>query len=123
MRIAVCIKSDVERTTLAKWIRQYCELYQISCTIWESDSEEAFFKLIQNQSVQVAFLGLGGREGLLMTRRLREMDKRCVIVMIDDTSENAVSGVRLHVTDYMVRPIEFKRLVSSMKRVLAGGIS
>lgn len=123
MRIAVCIKSDVERTTLVKWIRQYCELYQIVCTIWESNSAESFFELVRSQSIQVAFLGLGGKEGLLMTRRLREMDKYCTIVMIDDTAENAVSGVRLHVADYMLRPVDFKRLVSSMKRVLAGGLS
>ena len=118
MRIGVCVKDDQERTTLVKWIGQYCKLYGKSCSITEEPDGETLLGLARSQPLALAFVGLGGQEGLRLTRRLREMDRRCAIVMIDDTAEHAVQGVRLHVVDYMVRPVEFKKLVRAMKLAL-----
>ena len=120
MRIAVCLKCGEERAALVKWIGQYCDIYGLACTISATDNAEEFFRWHRDEPFRLAFLGLGGQEGLLMTRRLREEDKTCAIVMIDDTTENAVKGVRLHAADYMVRPVEFKKLVRAMKLAMAG---
>jgi len=120
MRIAVCVKCGDEQATLVKWIGQYCDIYGVACTITTTGDPEELLGWCRDEPFQLVFLGLGGQDGLLATRRLREMDKNCAIVMIDDTAENAVKGVRLHVADYMVRPVEFKKLVRAMKLALAG---
>ena len=51
-------------------------------------------------------------------RRLRELDQKVPLIFLTDTSQYAVMGVRLHLTDYVVKPAEFKHLVRALK--LAG---
>lgn len=119
MRIAVCIRSAQERELLSRWIGQYCQVYGRDCSLFHAADPEELFR--EGRRFDVAFLGLGGPEGVLLVRRLREADKRCAIVMIDDTPENAVKGVRLHVSDYIVRPVDFKKVARAMKLALAGG--
>ena len=61
---------------------------------------------------------LGAAGGFLAARRLRELDQKVPLIFLTDTSQYAVMGVRLHLTDYVVKPAEFKHLVRALK--LAG---
>lgn len=119
MRVAVCVRKLQEQEALTKWIGQYCDVYNKPCDLFATSEPEELFR--EGQSFHLAFLGLGGQEGFLMTRRLRDADKGCRIVMIDDTAEYAVQGVRLHVSDYIVRPIDFKKVARAMKLATTGG--
>jgi hypothetical protein len=40
--------------------------------------------------------------------------------LIDDTPEYAIRGVRIHCTDFILRPVEFRHVVRSM-RLATGG--
>lgn len=119
MRVAVCVRKLQEQEALAKWIRQYCDVYDKPCDLFAIAEPEDLFRA--DRSFHLAFLGLGGQEGFLLTRRLRDVDKRCRIVMIDDTAEYAVKGIRLQLSDYIVRPVDFKKIARAMKLATAGG--
>jgi len=119
MRIAVCVKELREQELLSKWIGQYCDVYYKSCDLFATAEPEDLFRA--NRSFHVAFLGMGGQEGFLLSRRLRDADKECRIVMIDDTDKYAIQGLRLHVSDYIVRPIDFKKVARAMKLATTGG--
>lgn len=119
MRVAVCVRQPQEREALAKWIGQYCQLYALACDLVIIADPEEIFRA--EQPFQLAFLGLGGQEGFLLIRRLRDADKRCRIVMIDDTAEFAVRGIRLQLSDSIVRPVDFKKVVRAMRLATTGG--
>lgn len=119
MRIAICVKDIREQEALAKWINQYCSVYGRSCVLFALTQPEQLFE--ENRSFQVAFLGMGGQDGFLLARRLRDADKNCSIVIIDDTAEYAVKGVRLHASDFIVRPVDFKKVARAMKLATDGG--
>jgi len=119
MRIAVCVRDQSEQEALAKWIGQYCSVYQLPCDLVVTSEPEDLFE--PGRSFDLAVLGLGGQEGFLLTRRLRSADKGLRIVMVDDTAAFAVQGVRLHVSDYIVRPVDFKKVARAMKLATAGG--
>lgn len=119
MRIGICARDDRERTTLVKWIGQYCALYGRVCEITAEAEGESLLGLSGREVPELVFVGLGGQEGLRLARQLRALCHRCAIVLIDDTAEHAVQGVRLHAADYMVRPLDFKKLVRAMKLALA----
>ena len=119
MRVAVCVRKLQEQEALAKWIGQYCDVYNKSCDLFATAEPEDLFQA--GRSFHLAFLGLGGQEGFLLTRRLWDSDKRCRIVMIDDTAEYAIQGIRLHVSDYIVRPVDFKKVARAMKLAITGG--
>ncbi len=63
-------------------------------------------------------LSQDGPEGFLSARRLREIDPQVKLVFLTDTPQYAVMGVRIHLTDYIVKPVEFKHVVRALQ--LAG---
>ena len=73
------------------------------------------------EPVDIVFLGFGGSTGFYQARLLRERDRRCRIILVDDTPEYAVRCVRLHCTDFILRPVDFRRVVQSMRLALGGG--
>ena len=113
MRLAVCGNSQRETEQLCRWLEQVADLYSVQarCTPWRD-----FHPVVEAPAGtwQAAFIGLGGSKGFLAARTLRQVDKRCAIVLIDDTPQYAVQGVRLHFTDFIVRPVEFRHIVRSL---------
>ena len=119
MRIAVCENSQAAAEKLREWIVQYCALYRIQATFHcflNADAFEAW-----KEPVDIVFLGFGGSTGFYQARLLRERDRRCRIILVDDTPEYAVRCARLHCTDFILRPVDFRRVVQSMRLALGGG--
>lgn len=120
MRIAVCENTSAAAEQLQNWIEQYCLLYQISAEVRCFLSADAFAG--GGERFDAAFVGFGGTTGFLQARLLRERDHRCRIVLVDDTQQFAVQGVRIHCTDLIIRPVEFRHVVRSMHLVTGGGM-
>lgn len=118
MKIAVCENSRPAAEQLCGWIEQYCLLYQVPVTLECFLSADAFSTW--NGRFYAAFLGFGGNAGYVQARQLRERDKDCRIILVDDTQEFAVRGVRIHCTDFILRPVKFRHVVRSMNLALGG---
>ena len=121
MRIAVCGNSTADVDCLRGWIDQYCLLYGIRATLQCYLRPEEFSSVTDR--FDAAFVGFGGQAGFLQARLLRERDASCRIVLLDDTQAFAIQGMRLHCTDFIIRPVEFKHIVRSMGLITRGGVS
>ena len=118
MRIAICENSQASADELQLWVQQYCMLYQIPAVFQCFLSPGAFSEA--KEQFDIVFMGFGGNIGFYQVRLLRERDRLCRIVLVDDTQEYAVRCVRLHCTDFILRPVSFQRVVQSLRLALGG---
>lgn len=119
MRIAVCGNSPGDAERMRGWIEQYCNLYAVPAVLCCFHRPEAFAG--GGERFDAVFMGFGGPAGFLQARALRERDADCRIVLVDDTGDFAVQGMRLHCTDLIIRPVEFRHIVRSMRLVTRRG--
>ena len=120
MRIAVCENSVADADRMRAWLWQYCALYQLPAAIERFLSPEAF--AARGERFDTVYIGFGGAAGFLQARRLRERDPACRIVLVDDTQEFTIQCVRIHCTDFILRPVEFRHIVRSMRLVTKDGV-
>lgn len=118
VNIAVCENSAAAAEQLRGWIEQYCRLYRIPVVL------ECFFSSVsfsdRGREFDIVYLCCGGRTGVYQARQLREKNPDCKIILVDDTQEFAIQGMRLHCTDFILRPVEFRHVVRSMNLALRG---
>ena len=120
MRIAVCENNRATAQQLCEWIRQYCVLYQIPAAFQCFFSPSEFSN--RKERYHIVFMAFGGVTGFAQTRQLREVDRECSIILVDDTPDFAVRCVRLHCTDFILRPVKFRQVVRSMRLALGGRV-
>ena len=118
VNIAVCENSAAAAEQLCGWIEQYCRLYHIPAVLKCFLSSAAF--TAYTGWLDIAYLFCGGSAGFYLARQLRERSPDCKIILVDDTQEFAVHGMRLHCTDFILRPVEFRHIVRSMDLALRG---
>lgn len=118
MKVAVCDNGSAGAEQLCAWIAQYGVLYHLPLSLRCFLRPECFASCCE--TFNIVFLGFGGSTGFLAARALRDRDRSCRIILIDDTPEYAIRGVRIHCTDFILRPVEFRHVVRSM-RLATGG--
>ena len=116
MNIAVCENSAAAAEQLRGWIEQYCRLYRVPVILQCFLSASAFSA--HDGRFDIVYLCCGGNAGLCQARQLRERDPDCRIILVDDTQTFAIQGMRLHCTDFILRPVEFRHIVRSMNLAL-----
>jgi DNA-binding response OmpR family regulator len=118
MQIAVCCPSAEEARWICRMIEDRGE--EILCGtktvsfLREADLWEAF----SPGRFQGAVVGWGDVQGFLCARRLREEDSSCRVVLLDDTERYAIRSLRIHVADFLTRPLEEKRFLTAADRLL-----
>ncbi len=120
MNIAVCENSAAAAEQMRGWIEQYCRLYRIPAVLECFPSAAAFSA--RGGRFDIVYLCTGGNAGFYQARQLRERDSQCKIILVDDTQAFAVGGMRLHCTDFILRPVEFRHIVRSMNLALRGRV-
>lgn len=118
MNIAVCENSAAAAERMRSWIEEYCRLYHVPAVLECFLSSVAFSA--HSGRFSIVYLCSGGSTGFYLARQLRERDPDCKIILVDDTQEFAVRGMRLHCTDFILRPVEFRHIVRSMNLALRG---
>jgi DNA-binding NarL/FixJ family response regulator len=115
VRVAVCDNSVTSAEQLQNWIGRYCALYGYPVFFRRFLSPDLFSAC--RDTFEVVVCGFGGGTGFLTARGLRERDRKCKIILIDDTPEYAIRSVRIHCTDFILRPVEFPKIVHCMHLV------
>ena len=77
-------------------------------------AQEDFFSSLLSGRCRAAVIALGDSSGFLAARRLRELDRNCPILVIDDTERYALQCIRIHVTGFLVRPVSDEQLERSL---------
>ena len=118
MNIAVCENSQTAAQQLSDWIQQYSRLYHLPVNVRSFLSAKEFADWKEPWSI--AYIAFGGDAGFLQARLLRERDRSCRIILIDDTTVYAVRSVRIHCTDFIRKPVQFQQIVRSMCLAMGG---
>ena len=116
MRIAVCENSPEAAEQLRDWIEQFCCLYQVPAVFQCFSSPGSF--AAEQERFDIVYMGFGGSSGFSQARQLRERDRGCRVILVDDTPEFAIRGMRLHCVDFILRPVQFRNVVRSMRLAL-----
>lgn len=117
MKLAVCTAQAEERDRLCEWLGRYCRLCSLPMTVECIDTPQQLSRQMPG-AIQIAYIGFGSSAGFLAARALRERDRACRIILIDDTTQYAIQGLHLHFADFILRPVEFRHVTRSMRLAL-----
>ncbi|MBC2730626.1 response regulator transcription factor [Thiobacillus sp.] len=88
---------------------------------WVRDGKMASHVLdaVEHQAVLLD-LGLPGRGGLEVLRRLREADRRLPVIIVTarDSVDDRIQGLDLGADDYLVKPFDVNELLARMRAVI-----
>lgn len=120
MRVAMLIPSAEEARRLQEWIAGYSQRRGAPVELYAADSPEAFRRQFRPNFFRGVLIGAGDVAGFLEARRVRELDRECRLVVIDDTDRYAIQCHRLHAVDFLIRPLDARQVFRGMDRILYG---
>ena len=118
MRVAMLIPSAEETRQLREWISDYSRRTKTPVELCAADRPEEFRRRFRPDFFRGVLIGAGDAAGFLEARRIRELDRDCRLVMIDDTDRYAIQCYRLHAVDFLIRPLNARQVFRSMDRIL-----
>ena len=118
MRVAVCCPESREALWICSRIEERAAEKHRSVEMVQFSTEEALWRTFSSGQFRGAVVGYGDVRGFLCARRLREEDSRCRVILLDDTDRYAIRGLRIHLTDYLVRPLKEGRLRTAVDHLL-----
>lgn len=117
MQIAVCCPSTEEAGRLCRIIDEQAAVTHKNAEAVAFSSEDALWRAFEPGRFSGAVVGYGDVKGFLCARRVREEDSNCRVILLDDTDRYAIRGLRIHLTDYLVRPLEETRFRAAVERI------
>ena len=117
MRLAICGGSRLETQHLCRSAREYCARTGISAEIQPLYDLNQLWEGFVPGAWQGVVIGVGDTAGFLAARRLRESDRNCRLVCIDDTPRYAIQYVRIHAADFLLRPFRDDQLRRALGRL------
>lgn len=115
MRIAICERNQIQRDQLCSWVWQICGLYGFEPELALYTTARELLDALRLRRFDIILLSADGPEGFLAVRQLRERDQGVRIIFVTDTNRYTVMGVRLHLSDYVVKPLEFQQISRSLR--------
>ena len=108
--IADDLESDRER--LRKLIWEDCAANDVEAEFLLYDSGEAFLAEYRAGLFGAVFLDvlMGGISGIKVAEKIRETEERLPIIITTTEPDFAVDGFAVHVMDFLVKPIEQRKL-------------
>ena len=117
MQIAVCCPNAEEAERISRIIGERAALACKNAETAAFSSEEALWRAFAPGRFFGAVIGWGDAKGFLCARRVREEDRACRVILLDDTDRYAIRGLRIHLTDYLVRPLGEASLRAAVDRL------
>jgi hypothetical protein len=117
MRVAVLEPLAAESRTLNDWIAQYSQRRSVPIELFMASGREEFRMLFRPNCFRGVIIAAGGVEGFLEARRVRELDRECRLVVIDDSERYAIQCYRIHAVDFLIRPLNANRIFRSLDRI------
>ena len=117
MRVVILEPSMEESRNLRAWIADYSQRRAIPVELVWASGQEEFRRQFRPNRFRGAVIAAGGVAGFQEARRVRELDRECRIVVIDDTERYAIQCYRFHVADFLIRPVREAQIFRSMDRI------
>lgn len=119
MRIAVFGADTEDTCRICRKIQTYADERHMDAELTPFVSDGEFREAFAPGRFRGAIVGCGDSRGFLCARHVREEDRDCRVILIDDTDRYAIRGLRIHLTDYLLRPVEDERFRMAMDRLFA----
>ena len=117
MRVVVLEPLAAESRDLGDWIADYSRRRAVPVELCVTSRREDFRQRFRPDWVRGVIIAAGGVEGFLEARRVRELDRHCRLVVIDDSERYAIQCYRIHAADFLVRPLNASRVFRSLDRI------
>ena len=118
MQIAVCCPNGEETRRVCRIIAEQAAVLYRNAEAVAFGSEEQLWHVFEPGRFRGAVIGYGDAKGFLCARRIREEDRDCRVILLDDTDAYAIRCLRIHLTDYLVRPLEETRFRVAVQRMI-----
>lgn len=117
MRLAIYTAIPAEANCLCRWAREYCAQRNMDGELVRAGSATGFREEIKSGRFDALVIAFGDTEGFLAARYARELDRDCRIALIDDSGRYAIRGYRLHLSDFLVRPVDRRRFFAALDKL------
>ncbi len=118
MLIAVCCSDERELRLVCSVIAEQAAEVRQNVRTAGFRTEEELWREFAPGRFAAAVVGYGDIKGFLCARRLREEDVDCRVILLDDTERYAIRGFRIHLSDFLLRPLTEQQLRAAVRRIL-----
>lgn len=119
-KIHIAIVEDEENAfkTLEGYLLKFADENDIRIEI--SYFPDSYSYLEKKQVYDLIFLDIEmpGLNGMELAKKIRQNDENAIIVFITNMVQYAIKGYEVNALDYVLKPINYHRLVSLMKRTM-----
>lgn len=117
LRIAVIDDSSAQREQLSGYIKEYYSGNPIYRQVDLFENGEQFMECWRPGAYDLLFIDifLDGINGLEIAEKVRNSDADCLMVFTTNSSDFAVRGFELRVSDYLVKPFSYEKFKDTLK--------
>lgn len=119
IKIAIVEDEKSAQDKLTSFILEYCKKEDVDID-FEVFSDAISFLNNYRSVYDLLFLDIDmpGLDGLTAAKKLREIDKKILIIFVTNLAQFAVKGYEVDALDYIVKPFSYSNFASKMKRAV-----
>lgn len=120
IRIAMCDDEKPFLHTLKEYYDTYksCRQTELQLTTFQS-GEDLIADYRLDFNIIFLDISLSGMDGISTARRIRELDKKVIIIFLTSLIKYGLSGYSLGAFQYLIKPISYKKFEAVMDRAVA----
>ncbi len=121
MRIAIVDDEKSCREDLARLLSAFGEEHRRRLDPVPFHSAEAFFEALGRERFPMVFMDIfmEGMDGVAAAAKLRETDKRCLLVFLTSSEDFRPDALSVHAFEYIVKPFSPDRVAAVLEDALA----
>ena len=120
LRIAIVEDDRIAAENIENYLHDYCRDYKTMFHIDKFTDAVNFLEEFDSNYDLILFdIEMPYINGIEAAKRIREKDKRAVIVFITNMKQYALDGYAVNAVDYLIKPVKYSRFCSMMNKAIA----
>ena len=119
IKVAI-VEDDIKQSRLlAGFIERYGKEHKLDFSITDFDKANDFYKAT-DKDFDIVFLDieLPDGNGMEIAEKLRENDKKAIIIFVTNLAQYAVKGYKVRAFDFIVKPFSYSNFAMKLQRAL-----
>lgn len=121
MKIAICDDEQAQLSLIKSYVAQYIENESLDITVQgfcEPQALLAYEKQNGGSDLYLLDIVMDSMSGLELGRRIREYNKRSVIIYLSSAKEFSLEAFSVHAFSYLVKPVDKERLFDELDKCM-----
>ncbi len=120
IHIAVVEDEELYRNQLAEYLDQFQKEQNISLKItYFTDGDEIVEGYAANYDIILMDIEMRFMDGMTAAEKIREMDKKVIIMFITNMTKYAIRGYQVDALDYVVKPVSYFSFSQKLERAIS----